>query len=310
MPYIVTPETPTYDSMLATWLLWKGAFGEDALIEFAPFGTSSRLTDEASAIVEVTNDYSPVRLRFARQGTGANAKSASLLVWEHLIADGVDAHYLLPLVELVNGAALGYQEAGDLSVYTSKRVGIHALFDGHSQRDGVTDPMLWEYAQGVIGTLSAQLFRIAHAEKEVERAVVWRSATGAVVAIKNGGKLITDHLHDNGAVLVFYYSATAPDKGRGVMKAPWSDLPLLELFTATQSYGHIPDGLVGELNQWTYMARSGVEYVGTGAKPMEPLGVEGIPDIDVIAGWFEAVAQQNGMLPYADFPGEGLAENT
>lgn len=308
--YIATPETPTLDSLLATWLIWKVSCNENALVEFVPFGTSSRLTDEADAVVEVTNDYTPMRLRFARQGKGESAKSASLLVWEHYIADGINAHYLLPLVELVNGAALGYQEAGDISIYTSKRVGLHALFDGHSQRDGVTDTMLWEYAQGVFGTLSAQLFRLAHAEKEVERAVIWRSNSGAVVAVENAGKIGTDYLHDEGAVLVFYYSSNGPDKGRGVMKAPWSDLPLLELFTATQNYGHIPDGLIGELNQWTYMARSGVEYVGTGAKPMEPLGVEGIPDIDVIAGWFEAVAQQNGMLPYADFPGEGLAENT
>lgn len=226
---------PDHDCLFGLYLLWAVEFDRQAEIIFAPIGPlNSYLEEVITGCVDTGSVYDPSRLRFDHHGQIENippSSSATSLVWNYLMDKGADVGHFEPLVNLITGADLGYQNYRGMDITTSALCGIHAELDEHKKREGITDKQLWDWARGKFEVLGAHLWRRAQDVKRAESCVVWRSGEGRVVCTVGGNRTTTRTLHENGAQLVVYHNPDTHSRGgmRSNTQSQWSVGILVEV---------------------------------------------------------------------------------
>jgi len=279
---IVTHRAVDMDCLFSAYLLWAVEFDRQAEVIFVPIGPLSSYVDEiATAVCDTGGEFDPTRLRFDHHGQIDNippSSSATSLVWNYLMDKGADVGHLEPLVNLITGADLGYQNYRGMDITTSALCGIHAELAEHKRREGITDKQLWDWARGKFEVLSAHLWRRAQDVKRAESCVVWRSGDGRVVCTVGGNRQTTRTLHENGAQLVVYHDPETHSRGvmRSNTQSQWSVGILVEI---ALNQDDTAPAIADELAEWHRDDRGFFAGRGSSKGPQAPPMTVSIVDI-------------------------------
>lgn len=210
--FICTHVSPDFDAIGSCWLLqsYDGACA-NADVEFVNTGNPDPyLLESALAVVDTGGVLDPGRRRFDHhQLTGDAAKtSATMQVYEWLLAGGRQLDYLRPLIELINAGDLGLDTHG---AKESREFGIHALLS-EMKHDKASDQEMLEYGYSLLERLARRLERKQHAWQSIKDSTVYISADKRLIALKDAAPGATFSAYDLGYdVVVFQSEIETPD---------------------------------------------------------------------------------------------------
>lgn len=218
--YIVTHVSPDWDAITAVWLLQRyGGLG-DADVRFVNTGDpSSDVLTEATAVVDTGRALDPERLRFDHHhlpGAEASATCAAFQVFEHIAPNGELAH-LAPLNALILNGDTGGRNYG---AEWSRLTGIHALLSARKAR-GAGDLALMAWGMDVLDDLDTHLCARYEARQTLDAHMVYRSADGLLVALKDAPAHASSAAFEAGARLVVFQHTdlTIPTHAIGIWRA-------------------------------------------------------------------------------------------
>ncbi len=204
--YLVTHVSPDMDAIGSCWLLQL--YDDEcatADVEFVNTGNPDPyLLECALAVVDTGGMLDPEHRRFDHhQLTGRAARtSATMQVFEWLLAGGRQLDYLRPLIELINAGDLGLDAHG---AKESREFGIHALLS-EMKHDKASDQEMLSYGCWLLDQLARRLERKQHAALAVRSSTVYISADKRLIALKDAAPGATFAAYDLGYDVVLFQS--------------------------------------------------------------------------------------------------------
>lgn len=234
---IVTHVAPDWDAIGAVWLLQRYGGLESVDVRFVNTGRPDPdVLDEAAAVVDTGRIYDPLRLRFDHHhlpGAEANATCATQQVYHWLIIarPNVDWSYLGGIVDLIYAGDTGKAEAQE-----SRRRGIHALLSAHKARNA-TDLGLLAWGMDVLDDLAAHAKARHEAAETLAQHMVYCSADGLLVALKDAPAHASSAAFEVGARLVVFQNESPETNAIGVWRSgEWQEPHCGELVRAILDY--------------------------------------------------------------------------
>lgn len=204
---IVTHTAPDLDAIASVWLLRR--YGGQALVPVAFVNTGApdpAVLAQASAVVDTGREYDPARNRFDHHQDAA-LSSAAMLVWTHL-HQGLprESRYELEIaheiISLVDAGDRGQPEAGE-----SRRLGLHALYAGGRPDGDDAGSLAWGCQ--LLDAAMATAMRRAEGRRLLDHSIVYQSADGLLVALRNAPREASAAAFERGARIVAFADYTA-----------------------------------------------------------------------------------------------------
>lgn len=186
--YLVGHTSPDMDCIGALWLLQRYGGLADAERVFVSFADlPAAVLDGAAAVVDIGGQHDPERSRFDHH-QDPELPSATMLVYQHLVAQNPGLIFLSPLIDLIDdGDRWGPASA------SSRLLGIHALLsDWKRHVPRPVDREMLTFGYSLLDSIARHLKHRADAQLRVRNALRWQSHDGLVVALEGGDRDVTE----------------------------------------------------------------------------------------------------------------------
>lgn len=192
---VATHVHPDWDALAAAWMVgqWKQQPIEMVFVNAGEHHKSADFTVDTGGG------------RWDHHHLPGNTTSATALVYDDALDEGIDLEHLAPLVALITAADLGKDEHG---AKESRALGIHALLSAQHAL-GTDDATICRMGFGVLDRLAAHLRRDYEARRDMERWIADSfTPLGLSVAVlhPNAPRGLTNILYEHGYDVIFFQS--------------------------------------------------------------------------------------------------------
>lgn len=290
--YIVTHQHPDLDAIGAAWLLQRYGGAEHCSVQFVNTGNPDPdMISNAYAVVDTGKEFDPARLRFDHHqlpGQAANATCATSQAYEYLLGIGASVEHLYPLVELIY-----HGDTGKPGARQSRIVGLHALLSAHYRKyPEQSDQAHYDYMVGHFDLIDDHLLAHAQARRNLADHIVYQSADGKFVAIKDAPEGVTLAAFEQGAEIVLFQSQFDAPNGTsyaiGLMRNSAVDMPDVgQLVVTLMDRSKNDTVLLQELITWVCLTAGFFAGRGTRKGPRyDPILID---DLGLLASKFDQV---------------------